>query len=221
MKNNTLLYAGGAAVLGLLLLSKTSTTATTTTTGSLTTEGAPPPPATWSLAYYQQYQYPAMLKANPNVGNAAYTLTTAEAQQYIANYQDLQQWVALSSTVPKEFPTTIAAAQFHWHTFGPPEQRTFLPLIPQATGNYVPAPANSNSSGSGSTTSTLISTLGSLAIAFLGVNDPQPIMNDTEVAILINGSAIGLNILPLYYGAPDGLAMEIEDLNTALLKQYV
>lgn len=220
------LLIGGLGVGGYMLLSgKISTPSVTTaiTSTSPTVPGAPAVPATFNKSYYLAYQYPAMLAANPNVGNPNYTLTQAEASQYLANYLDLQQFFQNNAPgfngVPKS--DVLASLQYHWKVFGVPEQRTFLPLMPQSNVPYVypPVPAKPVSSGG------FLSVLGDIAkiaapvVAILGIDDRR--LNAQEVEVLVSGSAIIKNILPFYLNSDKQLVTLIDNKVNELLTQYV
>lgn len=178
--------------------------------------GAPTPPVTFDNAYYLQWEYPAMLAANPNVGNPNYQLSPVEAAQYLDNYTDLTQWV--TTVIPKNFPSQQSAAQFHWTHNGVPEKRSFRPFLPTDRNNYIPPPANANSSGSGSTLTTALGVAAKVAPLLVLLGDGT--LNDTEIAVLMNGSAIGLDLLPYYFSATDGHAASAMGCMEDLLKQY-
>lgn len=182
-----------------------------------TVTGAPPPPAIYTQSYYDMYQYPAMKASNPNVANASYSLTTAEADQYIQNYNDINQWT--STVVPKNFPSKEDAARYHWAHYGPSEKRTFLPLMPQDLTPYVPAPANPSSSGGGGFLGTIkkvTGVVGSL-LAILGVDDR---LNDEEVKMLLEGAAIMNEIMPFYKQADPKLYNAIMSKMDTLVEMY-
>lgn len=212
MKTMDYVLLGGGALLILPSLLKTTGT---NPAGSLTTSNAPAAPAVFSTAYYLQYQYPAMLAANPNIGNPSYTLTPAEANQYLSNYLDIAQWAG--TVVPKQFPTTQAAAQYHWKTYGVAEKRTFLPLIPQDRSTYTPAQSNGNTSGGGDWVGEALQIAGTVA-AFFGTTDL--LLNNKEAEVVITGSAVAMGILPFYYNQPGSLALNIDDRLNTIVKQY-
>lgn len=233
--NNNLLVYGGVAVVGIYLLSKSSTSAAvvpgaSTVPGQTLTPGQtypyvilanhPAVPATWNYPYYLQYIYPAMLQANPNVGNPGYQLSQAELSQYAANYSDLRGWLN-TGIIPHPFADTNAALQSHWTHNGVAEKRTFMPFLPTTTAGYITPPANANTSGSSSSSSgwlTALEVAGEVVIAVAGPVNTGPLLNDYEADILICGGCIAKNILPFYY--KDSLAMASEDKLDALLTQY-
>lgn len=257
MKSNTLLYVGlglgGYLLLTGGLSSLTSiipgTTAATTPGagavsagvpnvvqlgGTYVLSGSPAPPSSfptglWQTVkngYYTQYEYPAHLLVNPNVGQSSYTLTDAEATQYLNNYLDVKQF-AQSATSVKAYGSALAAAKYHWHTYQPGEQRTFLPMMPTFTGTFSSvqiaaginpnAPAQSSSGGS-SWVGTALSIAGSV-IALLGPNDAQ--LNKGEVMVLATSGAVLKQILPYYYNTDQSkLALAIDARFDGLLKQY-
>lgn len=218
-KNNTMLYLGGAGVLAYLLL-KPKTATVVTPGGAITVPGAPAPPASYSDAYYLAYQYPAMVAANPNITNPNYTLTASEANQYMQNYLELQQW--LPTVVPHSFPNNQAALQFHWKTYGVAQKYTFLPLIPPKNANWVHPPTTASSSGGGFPWSTVLTTAATVAIAIIGPG-PQQIrrLNDAEIDLIINGSAIAKHIVPLYAQADHKLAVAIDNKINELITDYI
>lgn len=238
--SNTGLYIGLAAAAGAFLLLKSKSTAAVTTPGNTSVynatggypyailPGAPPVPSTWNFQYYLQWIYPAMIKANPNVQNSNYQLTPAELQQYYASYPDLQGWIP--TVVPHNFPDQNTALQSHWTHNAVAESRSFMPFLPTSTKGYTPPPANSNSSGGTPWYSTALSIAGSV-IALAGRDEfdnpvqsvalmSVPKLNDYDVEILITGSAIGLELLPFYYGQPGGIALQAEDRIKSALTQY-
>lgn len=178
--------------------------------------GAPPIPATWNLSYYLTYEYPAMLAANPNIGNPNYQLTQAEANQYFNNYLELQQWEV--TVVPKPFANLLIAMQYHWHTYGVAQQYSFTPFLPTKNVNWTPPPVNKNASGS--STQSWIGTALSIATTVAAILSPPPVLNHAEAEVLINGSAIGLNILPMFYEATNGYASAAMGKMEDLLTQY-
>lgn len=208
-KNNNLLLYGGAAVAAyLLFFNKSSATPVNTTQNY---SNIPPPPAVYSQAYYEQYQYPAMLAANPNVGNPNYRLTDAEANQYLQNYLDLAQGLQLEAT---NGMTIQDAARRHWTNHGVAEKRTFLPLMPQDKTPFVPPPANNNASSGSWITSAL-----GIATSVVGLLGPGDVtLNQREAEVLINGGAILKNILPLFSEDPREVA--IDKKLTVLLEKY-
>ncbi len=83
---------------------------------------------------------------------------------------------------------------------------------------FVPAPANPKSSGSsdggGSSWVSTALTVAGTVLALLG-DDPQ--LNDAEIEILVTGSAIVSDILPLF---PGDLPIMIEDRMSSLIEHY-
>lgn len=218
---NTVLYIGGAAFLAYLFLKGAPTPGTVTAVTSVNypylLPGAPPPPATWDFNYYLQWEYPAMQKADPEILNSNHQLTASEAAQYKANYSDVRAWLSSVTQAGQPFAgNEMAAIQYHWTKGGIPDRRTFLPLLPPATGGLPPPPVNQNSSGSGSFLSSALAVASTVAM-FLGPGDEK--LNDYDCAVLINGAAIIKEILPMYYFVDDR-ALNIENKLTALLTQY-
>src|SRR5579862_9280055 len=138
-KDNTFLYIGGAAVLGYLFLSGSSTAAPIVSTAAanlpagtaVNSSGIPvSPTGVWNQQWYLTYQYPAMAALDPNILNPNYVMSDAEAQQYINNYYDLSP--QFLNAAPAYWGTTpLNRARYHWRSFGAPEKRTFLPLVPK------------------------------------------------------------------------------------------
>ena len=205
----------GAAGIGLFLLTRKSPATTLSTTTSVATAGAPPAPTSYNQAYYLQYQYPAMVAQDPNITNPNYTLTQAQANQYLQNYLELQQWI--TTVVPKPFATQLAALQYHWKTYGVALKYTYLPLIPPKNANWTPPPANANSSGSSSTFSTILGAATSI-IALLG--DKQR-LNDADLELLFNGCAVAKNIVPLYMKADPRMSVLINQKMDEVLTDYI
>lgn len=225
MKNNTLLYVGGAAVFAYLYLKGSPGAAVpgketmTAATYPYLVPGAPPLPASWDFNYFHTYEYPAMQKADPEILNPNHVLTSAEAAQYKANYQDVQEWLNVVTGAGQQFAgNPMAALQYHWNKAALPDSRTFLPLLPPATaGSYVPPPpVNPNSSGGGQAFLTDALSIAGTVAMFLGTGDA--VLTDYDCAVLINGAAIVTEILPMYY--IDSRALNIENKLTALLIQY-
>lgn len=216
-KSNTLLWVGGG-VAAFMLLSKGGLSAlsfgpkTNAAPGTLV-PNAPAPPSVYSQAYYNAYQYPAMIAANPNVSNPNYQLTGAEANQYLQNYMDIAQW---SRTFNNKTPQQ--AAQYHWTTYGVAERRTFMPLIPQDLTPYTPPPANKNAS-SGNSFSSILGTVASVAIAFAGTESNR--LNNADVDLIFKGSAIIKEILPMYASSDLQLTRAIDDRLNNVLSDYI
>lgn len=168
--------------------------------------------------WYLTWEYPAHQKVNSNIGNASYTLAPGEAQQYLQNYLDVNQW-STSAAVLKQFGNQQAAAQYHWKTFGAIERRTFLPLYPPFNTNWVPpvTPAQPAKSSSGSWVTSALSIAGSV-VALLGPNDPP--LSAMDQQILFTGSAVLKQVLPYYYKSSPKLSGAIESRMDALLNQY-
>lgn len=226
-KTNTLLIAGGLGVAAWWYFTQnktvpvTSSTPVTTSAPVGTPVGTPVIPVgtgAFSNAFYLEYQYPAITSAYPQVLNPNYQLSSIDATNYYNNYLDLQQWWALATTKNK-WKTLQATMQYHWSTYGVPQQRSFIPFTPPDNAPFVPPPANAKSSGSGFPLGTAISTAGSIAIALLGVQDATR-LNDEELNVLFSASAILKNILPFYWKS-DTLAKKISIQLNNVLNDYV
>lgn len=228
MKQNTLLYIGGAGLLAYLYLTKSPNNSAPGIFSSVlpgvpqtvtpTTAGAPPTPTTFDKNYYLTYQYPAILAANPNIGNPNYRLTDSEANQYLANYLDLQQaWADPGNhnnpgwdraNTPQDF------ARSHWRQWAIPDKRTFTLLVPSSTTTYNDPHTASNSGFFTSignfiakNSSTLLSQGGNLltnalktapaAAAIAGIND-TPTLSPKDRDTILNGSGIVLSIYEAY-----------------------
>lgn len=210
----------GAAVLYFLSSSSTTSLTTTTTPGGITTN-IPAAPAVFDETYYLTYQYPAMLAANPNIGNPNYQMTLDEANQYYNNYLGIRQWIATQGIVPKPFQDLQTAVQYHWSNYGVANKCSFLPFTPTNNVPYNVPVKNNNTTGSGGSAQSWVGTAASVAAvvaSFLGIDDGN--LNATEAEILINGCAIVTDALPMFYGAPGGLALRIDTKMNDLLKQY-
>lgn len=192
MKTSDMILYGGLAFVGYTLLTKKAGTPVTTPGGGVITSGAPPVPSTYNQAYYDQYEYPAMVAANPNIQNPNYQMTYAEAMQYKANYLEIQDW--LPSVDKHDFPTDQSALQYHWHTFGVAQRYSFMPFIPPKNAHWVAPPANSNSSGGSSWVGTALSIAGTI-IGFFGTDEK---LNDKEVEVVLTGAAVASRVLPFF-----------------------
>ena len=210
--------------------------------------GSPAIPAVFDKAYYLAYIRPAMVVANPNVNNSAYTLTDADCANYLANYLDLRQglptWLTIKEVNNVHVTSLNQACQIHWHIYGVPEQRTFLPLPWSTNIQYVPPPSNPASSGGTGIFSTLLKVAtiaGGAAITIASGGTLAPIvapataaaltaesaihgapdaMTDEEIAILITSSAIIKKLLPFYLEVNPNLVASIENRIDTLVSQY-
>lgn len=163
---------------------------------------------------YEKIIYPAMLAANPNIGNPNYTLTDGEAQTYWNNYRDLRE-----GAVNWFNGNHILAARDHWHTNGVPEKRTFMPLNPPTIAPYIGPPVSPKSGGS-SFWSGVLGVATSVLDVVLG--DGQDIrLSDREVELIANSGAVIKQILPFYYNADLELAGRIDAKLDELLKEYL
>lgn len=233
--NNTLLYVGAAAVGAYLLLGKSSKPAQTLPNGSIipaggsTTIGFNSGIKGGNGSFYTVANYSQLLAANPNLGNPNYQMTSAEINQYMANYSDLQQAFPADIQTGAVFygikSTSIQQlAQLHWLHSGCAEQRIFLPLQPPSTANYIPPPPNpattSSSSGSGSAwVGDALKIAGTVAAIFLGPAD-NPQLNALEAQTLITGAAVLKKILPIYLQVDPTLVNSIQNKLDGLLSQY-
>lgn len=208
--------------------------------GTYVLSGAPAPPLSYPTGlwgtvkngYYTQYEYPAHVAVNPNISVSAYQMTDAEANQYLNNYLDIKQWAntpGIKDNKDHTFTSPLAAARWHWNTYQPGEQRTFLPMMPTFTGTFVAVEQATgvgvNPSTSGSSTINTIATIGLDAlkiaggvIAILGPNDEKLTPND--VYLLATSGAVIKQILPYYYKNNAKLAMSIDAKFDGLIKQY-
>ena len=217
MKQNTLLYIGGAGLLAYLYLTKSPNNSApgifssalpgVPQTVTPTTAGAPPTPTTFDKNYYLTYQYPAILAANPNVGNPNYRLTDAEANQYLANYLDLQQaWADPGNHNNPGWDRANTAQDFarsHWRQWAIPDKRTFTLLVPSSTTNYNDPHTASNSGFFTSIGNFIKNNSGAIiqyapkVAALAGVND-TPTLNPRDRDTILNGSGIVLSIYEAY-----------------------
>jgi hypothetical protein len=202
--------------------------------------GAPLPiPDSFSQSYYINEIYPAMYAVNSNVKNPAYTLTQAEASQYETNYTDLQGWLrSFKSGTPYQHLV------YHWHTYGVPDQRTFLPLPWANPAQWVPPPPNTKSSGgifsdilkavtvigggvaivaSGGALAPVVGPATSLALTaegqIHGVNSAVA-PNDAELEILFTGGAIWAQIAPFYNQADQARVKAVNNQLYYLLNRF-
>jgi hypothetical protein len=187
--------------------------------------GAPPLPAAFDKGYYLSYILPAMVQANPNVRNANYTLNATDLANYSDNYLDVTQWA--NTGCPQGGGCHMnfdQALQFHWTTYGPGDNRTFLPLPWNDMNAWAPAPiiaAPKKSSGLFKGILQAVTAIGAgvLEVGSAGALTPVvapaaaaalsaeskingftilPKLNDAEKEVLLTGSAIIIDILPFY-----------------------
>lgn len=198
--------------------------------GTYVLQGAPPPPSQWlagswptiSKPYYLQYEYPAHQKINPNIVNSGYTMTDAEAQQYLNNYADINQWA--NSTAANggvhQWGSALNAAKKHWQTFQPAEQRTFLPLVPPFTGVWVPPVSNPNTStsSSGSSWVSTALTIGTTLVGLLGPNDAA--FTDADLEIIATGGFVVQQVAECYMNVKPKMASAILAKLDSIIKQY-
>lgn len=166
--------------------------------------------------WYLTWEYPAHQKVNNNIGNANYTLSPSEIQQYLTNYLDIQQFANNPGTL-SVYKTPQAAAQYHWKTYGAIERRTFLPQYPPFNVNFVPPPTPPKQSSGGSWLTSALS-IATTVVGLLGPNDPP--LNPKEQETLFTGAAVMKQILPYYYKVNPKLTDAIESRLAALLTQY-
>lgn len=234
--DKTLLYIGGAVALvgGYILYENSQTpaaaaaaTPATAAPGtapaslaSLAVPGAPAAPASYNDQYYKTYQYPAILAAYPQVGNPNYVLTPTDAQNYLNNYLELQQWVPTVVGSGKKYSNAQAALQWHWKTYGVPYQYSFIPFTPPKNANYVPAPAVAKSSGSSSTFDDILKGVGTAVTVVASLAGPGDGLNDTQLVLLLNGGGVLKNILPLYANDDRQHVMAIEQAFDSVINGY-
>lgn len=261
---NPLLIVGGAAAVYLLMNSSSTASAAAAASNPVTAALANliPGAATTTAApamiginsgirggngsFFTCSNYQALAAADPNLLNPKYQLNLAQANQYMSNYYDLQQWYALQlqSAANNTFKTIITAMQYHWTTYGCAEQRIFYPLQPPSTQNFIPAPVVPKSSGSGVLGTILkVSTIvagGVITVATGGAAAPlvaagesaaltaesaikgtsDTVLNNQELQILFQGAAVLYEILPLYEKNDPVLVSAIKLQLDTLLKQY-
>lgn len=209
--------------------------------GTYVLAGAPAPPLSYPTGlwqqvkngYYTQYEYPAHVAANPNISISAYQLTDAQAQQYLNNYTDVNGWANNSPANSQgvKFTSPLNAARWHWNTYQPGEQRTFLPMMPVFTGTFQnvevaaginPATGKSVTAAKSSSTIQTVATIGldglKIAggiVALLGPNDVE--LTPYEVTVLATAGAVIKQILPFYNSK---LSQAIDARFDGLIKQY-
>jgi len=227
-----LLYGGGALAAYFLFLKPGTTTSLTPGTTSTSVPGSTTATGLIGInsgitdstgSFYTVSNYNQLLAANPNLGNPNYQMTSAELNQYLANYLDLRQglptWIGKKSPSGQTISTMQQAEQVHWQYHGCAEKRIFLPLQPTSNGNYVPPPVNTASSGSSGGSSWVSSALG-IATTVIGLLGPDEQLNDADCQALFTMSAIIKDILPLYAESDPILTRAIETRMNALLTQY-
>lgn len=232
-KNNTVLYVGlgVAGLAGIYLLTRPSVPGSSNPLATLipgsmpTTYGVNSGIKGGNGSFYTTSNYQTLLAANPNLGNPNYQMTTAEANQYIANYSDLQQafpqWIAAGNTYKGiKLTTNQQCAQAHWNNTGCAEQRIFLPLQPPSTASYIPPPTNPSTKPSGGSNwlGSALQIAGTVAALLGPVQDPQ--LTDAEAQVLVTGSAVIKNILPFYLQVDKNLVDSISNKVDSLVSQY-
>jgi hypothetical protein len=219
--NNTLLLVGGGAVVlgGLYLYSKNKTPSLvpgTNTPG--TTSNIPPAPASYDDQYYKTYQYPALIKANPNLLNSNYQLTPTDANNYLNNYLEIQQWLPTVVGSGKSFSTNQQALQYHWTHYGVAQQYSFVPFYPPKNAQWTHPPVNPSSSGSGGGVLSTIETVAGVAAMFLGPNDRD--LSNEEVEILVTMAPVTNDIIKFYLKSDRQLVGLIDRKLNDLVSQY-
>jgi len=208
--------------------------------------GAPLPiPSGYDSSYYATYIYPAMVQANGNVGSKDFVFPNGSgfADQYLANYVDVQQWLASF-----KIPLPMGERQhnqlvYHWQTYGAIEQRTFLPLPWQYPVNWVPPPPKVESgldkvltvalqvatevggvvaspvTGGASVYAAQVAVAAESQIK--GVNEPVDYgLNDTEIECVITGAAVANQILPLFANVAPNMVNAIYDKMASIVNSY-
>jgi hypothetical protein len=178
-------------------------------------------PLTWNAAYYQQYQYPALVALNPQIQNSSYQLTSTDAVNYLNNYLELHEWLATGVVDGKRFKTQQQALQWHWTTYGVPYQYSFVPFVPPKNVNWVPPPPNPKAStsvfgtilrittvvagatleiASAGTLTPIVAPATGAALAVEGTihGVPNDALNAEEIDIIVMSAAIIKKILPFY-----------------------
>lgn len=233
-KSNTLLYVGLAGAAYLLLKPKTTTPVLTSSgypvvkspgtsmtnpgqTSANVPAGVDPNALISSTSGLTYGQYAAAQAQNSNIGNPNYNLTDAEAQQYMNNYIDLQQALPYWQKA-HVYNTAVEAGRGHWKSNGAAEKRSFLPMTENTAHIYVPAPENSNTSGSGGGKSFISSALGIAGSIISLFGTVVPVLSDYEAEVLITGSAIAKDILPMFRNSH--LYPAASDRMNDLLTQY-
>lgn len=217
MKTETLLLLGGGAV-GLYLLTNKSG-GSFLPGGSSSNTGSNAPTTYGINGGYSGVHaavvanYAAIVAADPRQANPNYQLTSAEAQQYLANYSDIQG----VSTWPGGL--SQANLQKHWTLYGVSQQRIFLPLQPPSTAPYIPPVQNPKSSGgSSSFLSSALGVVTTILPFILGASEPH--LNNAEVQLLMTGGAIIKDILPMYRASNRDVVDAIDNKLNDLLTQY-
>lgn len=133
---------------------------------------------------------------NADLLNPNHQLSSAELAQYSKNYLDVTQGMYQGWT--DKYGSFPAALQAHWRLNGVVEHRTFLPLVTDYTVPYQMPPKTSDSGGGGWFSSAL-----GIATSVLGLiagNEDQTghRFTDADIELLINGSAVAKELLPLF-----------------------
>lgn len=204
--DKNILYIGGGLAALYFLTKSSSATSTTPKSGSVLSNLLGSGNSTSGIytdATGHQVSVNPTPAQNAGLTNPNYQMSPTELAAYNANYLDLQQ--GMKDWIPK-YGTLNAALQAHWNQAGCNEHRTFLPLYVKSSVPYVPPPANSGGFLSGA-----VSTITSLAplLALAGASDNSE-LNPADKALLINSTAIALEVLPFFKNDPEYTATMVK-----------
>lgn len=155
--------------------------------------------------------YQIMAKLYPDTVNPNYTMTDAEAQQFLDNYNDVKQ-----ALIKGKNSSLLGAARFFWREYAVPRKMTFLPLKYPRTNGY-------NGPGISYLTERsivqgLVEMMGYVGtgISMFGGVDHE--LKPHEVDVIFNGAAIIKPILTFF--EKDDMVDAINDKLTSILVTY-
>jgi hypothetical protein len=183
-----------------------------------TVGNVPTPPATYNQQYFATYIYPVAIAFNPNLTNPNYHLTTAELNQYAANFPGMAQTVAAWTSNGGNLMLNL---QSHWTQYGVAQKLIFIPFLPINNGAAQPPAVNAKAKSGNVLTDALsvVSVATPILLKVLGP-DPDPQLNYAEVELLMNGSYIAKSILPFFYALPGSVALDTENAIDEVLTKY-
>lgn len=182
-------------------------------------------PATGS---YTLINYPAVIASDNRQVNSNYTLTDQEADQYIENYWDIEQWIHTFGIATNNQAAYRDKARYHWQHNGVAEKRIFVPLIPKSNAPYIPPPPAPKKSTL-TTIESILSPVTSLIstgvnvvklASAAGINGFPQDMEDETLQTLVCGGYILKNILKFYVNSNLNSVVLIEAKLSSIINDY-